>query len=479
LKDTGKFSRIGYELNQQPESSEFDRSSVEGGGGSRHRAGSNMKVINDAIHGQFNLDGVRASLLETPEMNKLSHIKQLGLAHLVFPGAHHTRFEHSLGVSHIGGMMADSIGLDEHEKTLVEVAGMLHDVGHGPYSHTLEHILHERGGLDHMSITEGIILGEYDVLREGEESSVPNRRRIPDILERNDIDPKDVAALIRGPDARGTERTLLAWTDGKEDLVADDRTLANLVHGPVDCDQLDYLLRDAHFTGVKHGIVDHRRLIACLSRHGGDLAVEEGGLSALEGMLVARGLMYSAVYFHRVTRITEVMLSRAVERGADKLPDSMDLQRRVDAEIWQALYDAGDYPRDIMRRLKYRQMFKVAASRRQDELTADQIQRLIEIANDSTKRREIEDDLAHRAGLKPGYVAVDVPSVKLLLSEPRMAQVDIRIIGDDGHTRWFREHTPIAEALRKRQVSQAAVYVMTLPGHEETVAKLAEHHLFS
>ncbi|HIC75526.1 MAG TPA: HD domain-containing protein, partial [Candidatus Poseidoniales archaeon] len=248
-----------------------------------------MKVINDAIHGQFNLDGVRASLLETPEMNKLSHIKQLGLAHLVFPGAHHTRFEHSLGVSHIGGMMADSIGLDEHEKTLVEVAGMLHDVGHGPYSHTLEHILHERGGLDHMSITEGIILGEYDVLREGEESSVPNRRRIPDILERNDIDPKDVAALIRGPDARGTERTLLAWTDGKEDLVADDRTLANLVHGPVDCDQLDYLLRDAHFTGVKHGIVDHRRLIACLSRHGGDLAVEEGGLAALEGMLVARG----------------------------------------------------------------------------------------------------------------------------------------------------------------------------------------------
>ena len=84
-----------------------------------------MKVINDAIHGQFNLDGVRASLLETPEMNKLSHIKQLGLAHLGFPGAHHTRFEHSLGVSHIGGMMADSIGLDEHEKTLVEVAGML------------------------------------------------------------------------------------------------------------------------------------------------------------------------------------------------------------------------------------------------------------------------------------------------------------------------------------------------------------------
>ncbi len=373
--------------------------------------------------------------------------------------------------------MADSIGLNEHEKTLVQVAGMLHDVGHGPYSHTLEHILHERGGLDHMSITEGIILGEYDVLRDGEENSITNRQRIPDILERHNIEPEDVSSLIRGPDARGSERSLLSWTDGKEDLVSEDRTLGNLVHGPVDCDQLDYLLRDSHFTGVKHGVVDHRRLISCLRRHGGDVAVEEGGLAALEGMLMARGLMYSAVYFHRVTRVTEVMLSRAVERSADNLPNPEDLQRRVDAEIWQALYEAGDYSRDMMRRLKYRQMLKVATSRRQDELNPEQIQRLIEIAQNSSKRREVEDEIAHRAGLEPGYVAVDVPSVKLLLSEPRMAQVDIRIVGDDGRTRWFRDHTPIAEALRKRQVSQAAMYVMTLPGYEKNVARLAEHHL--
>ena len=157
-----------------------------------------MKVINDTIHGQISLDGVTADLLSTPEMNKLSHIKQLGLAHLVFPGAHHTRFEHSLGVSHVGGMMADAMGLEEFEKTLVQVAGMLHDVGHGPYSHTLEHILHERGGLDHMSITEGIILGEYDVLREGEETSINDRKRIPEILESYDIEPEDVDQWVFG-----------------------------------------------------------------------------------------------------------------------------------------------------------------------------------------------------------------------------------------------------------------------------------------
>ena len=438
-----------------------------------------MKVINDAIHGQFRLDGVREELLKTPEMNKLSHIKQLGLAHLVFPGAHHTRFEHSLGVSHLGGLMSDSIGLSEYEKTTVQVAGMLHDVGHGPYSHTLEHILHERGGMDHMSITEGIILGDYDVLRDGEESSIIKRHRIPDILESHGLDPEEVAGLIRGPGAGGTERSLLQWTEGKQDFVDQDYTLAHLVHGPVDCDQLDYLLRDSHFTGVKHGVVDHLRLIECLERHSGDVAVEERGLPALEGMLVARGLMYSAVYFHRVTRVTEVMLSRAVERSEDNLPDAVDLQRRVDAEIWGALYNAGDYAKDMMRRLKYRQMFKVAASRRRSDLSENVIKRLVDLATNAAKRREFEDEIAIRAGLPEGYVAVDVPSEKLLLSEPRMSAVDIRIIGNDGKTRWFREHTPLAEALRTRQVSQDVAYVMTLPSHTDVVARLAEEHLFN
>ena len=127
-----------------------------------------MKVINDAIHGQFKLNGVTKDLLSTPEMNKLSHIKQLGLAHLVFPGAHHTRFEHSLGASHIAGRMAESLSMDDLDKDTLQVAAMLHDVGHGPYSHTLEHILADRGGLDHMEVTKGIILGEYDVIVEGE-----------------------------------------------------------------------------------------------------------------------------------------------------------------------------------------------------------------------------------------------------------------------------------------------------------------------
>ena len=436
-----------------------------------------MKVINDAIHGDFSIDGVREELLATPEMNKLSHIKQLGLAHLVFPGAHHTRFEHSLGVSHVGGLMSESMGLSDTDKEVVEVAGMLHDVGHGPYSHTLEHILHSRGGKDHMTITEGIITGSYDVVDESESSSFKTRQTIPEILEKHGIDPKEISKLIRGPDASGSERSLFDWKDGSEHFQAEDVTLANMVHGPVDCDQIDYLMRDAHFTGVRHGAIDHMRLIRSLRQRGGNIAVDEGGLAALEGMLMARGLMYSAVYFHRVTRVTEVMLSRAVERSDDKLPGAEQMQRKVDSEIWSDLNSAGDYAKDILTRLKYRRLFKVAKTFRKGKLSTDQVASLVEIATNPDHRRSVEDDIAFRAGLEPGYVAIDVPSVKLLLSEPRMSQVDIRILGDDGKTRWLKDHTPIADALKRRQVSQAVAYVMTLPGSQARVSELIDTHL--
>ena len=170
---------------------------------------------------------------------------------------------------------------------------------------------------------------------------------------------------------------------------------------------------------------------------------------------------------------------RILLQAGDDLPDSLDLQRRVDAEIWGALEKVGGFSKDMITRLKYRKLLKVCLSRRKEDLSRNQIDALISIVKDPQTRREMEDDLAARAGLSPGYVAIDVPSIKILLSEPRMSQVDVRVMGDDGKIRWLREVTPMAEALRKRQVSQEAVYVMTLPGNEARVADIAERRLFS
>ena len=151
----------------------------------------------------------------------------------------------------------------------------------------------------------------------------------------------------------------------------------------------------------------------------------------------------------------------------------------VDAEIWQLLNEQGGYQQDIIRRIKYRQMFKVAMTRRKQDLDENQTNSLLEIAQDGAKRRQLEDEIAARAKVPEGYVSIDVPSLKLLLSEPRMAQVDIRIEGEDGRFRWFKEHTPLADALRTRQVSQAVMYVTTLPKYTETVSKIAERLIFN
>ena len=108
------------------------------------------KIIRDSIHGNIKINGLFVDLLSSPEIQRLSNIKQLGLAHLVFPGAHHTRLEHSLGVFHMASLITDALNLDEEDKILIKCAGLLHDIGHGPFSHTLESILRESLNVDHV-----------------------------------------------------------------------------------------------------------------------------------------------------------------------------------------------------------------------------------------------------------------------------------------------------------------------------------------
>ena len=126
------------------------------------------KIIRDSIHGNIRFEGISLDLLDTPELQRLSSIKQLGLAHLVFPGAHHTRLEHSLGAFHMACLIADTLELPEDEKQLVTCAALLHDIGHGPFSHTLESILRTSLNVDHVDLTQKLISGEYNIFQEDE-----------------------------------------------------------------------------------------------------------------------------------------------------------------------------------------------------------------------------------------------------------------------------------------------------------------------
>ncbi len=405
-----------------------------------------FKTINDTVHGTIRLDPLILDLMETLEIQRLNSIRQLGLTYLVFPGANHSRLEHCLGVSHVAGEMARALGLPEGERNLVQAAGLLHDVGHGPFSHTLEHLLSRELAVDHMQLTQRIITGEDDNVAAGDRKAFPEVRRIPEVLREHGVPPAAVAGLIRGPG----ERAGLGFDPSRR--TGEKRYLGQIIHSPMDADQIDYLMRDAHYTGTPHGTIDFNRLRQTLVLHRGEIAVDRKGLPALEGMLVARGLMYSSVYFHKTVRIAEQMVSRAVERS--KAPFG-EIQKMVDHELLAWLGAQGAFQREVALRIRYRKLYKRALALGPDELPAG-AREVLARCRDSAERRRLEDRIARRAGLRSGQVILDIPLPELLLSEPRIAKTEVPIL-EDGVAKPFSRASPLGRALQVRLVADWVV----------------------
>jgi len=426
------------------------------------------KTVHDAVHGSLDIGGLFLELMDSPELQRLHGIHQLGLAKLVFPGANHTRLEHSLGVWHVGSRMAEAMGVREG-KDEVAAACLLHDTGHAPFSHTLEYITHDLLGVDHMDVTKSIITGKFDILARGEE--LRDRVRIPEILERHGLRPKDVADLVTGGPGVRPDAVLDRFSPGKK-KAGGIRHLGQIVQGALDADQMDYLLRDARYTGVAYGVIDMPRILMTVRLHDGRLVVEKSGLAAVESMLVARALMYSSVYYHRTARIAEMMLARSVERMEGLA--QLDLQRMVDFELMEHLARAGDLQRDIALRLKYRRLFKKAFSLPVQGLDEEKARELAGL-DDAKYRRSVEDEIARRAGAPEGHVIVDMPSNELLLSEPRMHKTDVMILDEEsGRLQPLSKHSPLARALQLRIVPDWAVMVSAEARHRESVSRAAK-----
>ncbi len=425
------------------------------------------KTIHDPIHGSIKVEGMLLDLLETPEVQKLHGIHQLGLAYLVFPGANHTRLEHSLGVCHFARRMAEELNLPPEERLTVQAAGLLHDLGHGPYSHTLEHVLHSKLGIDHMELTKDIITGKHDSIREYEGA----RHRIHEILQKGGLDPQKVADLVTG---EGNEEHNLEMYNGAEP--DPKRYLGQIIHSPIDADQIDYLLRDAHYTGVAAGTIDKYRLLQTLVIHNGDLVISKGGVNALEGMLVARALMYSTVYFHKTVRIVEGMLARAVERI--KETKVLELQGMIDSELWAAMYAMGGMQKEAILRIKYRNLFKKAFAimvKDIKDMDEGSRQRLASLDTDA-KRRQAEDEICKKAKVPEGYVILDLPKKELFLSEPRIHKTDVKIL-ENKKLRPLSKYSPLARSLQLRNVPDWALMVSTDRKYREQVAKAAKRVL--
>ncbi|MBN1593242.1 MAG: HD domain-containing protein [Candidatus Coatesbacteria bacterium] len=250
--------------------------------------------IRDPVHGFISVYPDERQIVDLPIFQRLRGIKQLAMAYLVYPGDMHTRFEHSLGVYHIASRMAEALLPGEsnrRNRRIVSFAALLHDIGHGPFSHVSDDVfgLIDDSGLPasprpaHEHISASILRHDPDLNR---------------IMSQNDI--KDVIALLKGEDSHLS-------------------VMREIISGAFDADTMDYLLRDSHFCGVKFGVFDIDRIISTLRTHPerGDhyLAVQDKGVNSLEQFILARYFMTTQVYTHKVRSITDSMIARGIELG--------------------------------------------------------------------------------------------------------------------------------------------------------------------
>ncbi|MFP4609169.1 MAG: HD domain-containing protein, partial [Candidatus Aenigmatarchaeota archaeon] len=403
-------------------------------------------------------------------MQRLRGVKQLGLTNLVFPGDNHTRLEHSIGAYHVAEKMANQLELSKEEKDQVKAAALLHDLGHAPFSHTLEFIIKDKTGKDHMDVTQELIKGERKI----EDRDYPT---IPEILEDHGISPEKVADLIKEEPER-IKITDLNVHDGQK-YFGEEKYLYQMIHGSLDVDQLDYLLRDSHYTGAAHGVIDIERLIQTVEIFNGNLVISKGGISAVEGMLVARGLMYSSVYFHKTARIAELMLSKAVDE-LKYLPE--DTYEMTDNQFLSFLEQKENklkkgmsFQQEAVRRMKYRRLYKKSFTLSKDELMdAENID--LEELGSLKSIRKLEEDLANDINIDYKKILIDIPHENLKLSEPRLTKTGIKII-DDGDIAELSSYSPLARALQRRPTHQYAMMVACPPELREEVRKKARREI--
>jgi uncharacterized protein len=344
------------------------------------RVGS-RKAIFDPVHGPIPLDPVALALIGAPEFQRLWGIRQTGFAHLVFPGANHTRLEHSLGTYSVATRFAEHLGLDAPEARRVTTGALLHDLGHGPFSHTLDGPMQEVLGHGHEALS-----------RERIEGTGRAPATVPALLRRHGLDPAEVAELV---DPRRPDHP--AWLGG-------------ILHGAIDADRIDYLQRDAHYTGVAHGAIDAVRLLDTMRVLSGRLVFAEKGRSAVEGFLVGRALMYSSVYFHKTVRAAEMMAQAAVERQPGYPESARAVFGWTDGELLVRLGDLGGTSGELVRAISERRLYKRAHGWR--ELDRPTHARWRRLAHRPAARRALEDEIAHRLRAPAGSVLIDLAGVE-------------------------------------------------------------------
>ena len=412
-------------------------------------------TVRDPLYGFVDLTSQENRILDTSPLQRLARIKQLAHAYIVYPSAAHTRLEHSLGTLNTAGRMCDQLGLKKNEKAAVRAAALLHDVGHGPFSHLFEEILRSANGQSHghEEVTRLIIEHDPSVRK----ALGPLRAAVLEVLEGNSL-------------------------------------LSEIISGSLDSDKMDYLRRDSYHTGVAYGVFDFERVVrtVCKIRESGRdyIAIEDKGRDALESYRLARYSMHAQVYEHHARLIADDMFVKAIlaciEEGyiprnyldmsqpEQFLANYLELDDGAIEHL--VLRQATGIPKKLIEDIRARRLLKRAYVL---NLTKEAVpnplhrDRLISMSKDDAQG--IEKKMADEVGVEHGYVIVHLQSINIKLYERFEEYIGrkdrpILVRKRDGSVSSLDEESPISASM----VPIRRLFVFAPSKHTDTVRKIAE-----
>jgi len=411
-------------------------------------SGFRHKVFRDSVHGHVGVSETEHDIINTAAFRRLDGIRQLSFSDLVYHSATHTRLEHSIGTMHMTGRMCDQLELDEESKRLARLAALLHDIGHGPFSHTFEKVL------------EGLNPGKAHIHEYVGRKMIENDGEISDCL--GDARRK-VAAILEGSDSLNRQYSLVS----------------SIVSGNLDADKLDYFARDSHNLGVKYGIVDTERILHVLrhDEHKMHLGVHPKGIPVLDSYRLARYMIGKQVYTHRVRLAADQMFYCAVDAAFDEgVLDrrDFDVESRSFLEFYKGLDDSAfvhkimwnkksRLSRNILSDIRRRRLLKTCYEESVVNTAADPRER--QVLDTAAVLRNATAEIRNRLGLR-GHEAVMLESdleIRLFKND------DFLVFDDRGKPHEIGAHSPL-----QTSVSVLSYYVFGRADRREEIRRMLD-----
>jgi HD superfamily phosphohydrolase len=422
------------------------------------------KAIQDPVHGAIIFEPWELDILSSVEMLRLRFIKQLGPAHLVYPGATHTRFLHCIGTNFLAQKCIRVVSycedlddpcfyplsnlLNSYQQKVFRAAALLHDVGHPPTSHTIEFALKSWAGIDHLDLGEHLIL----------------HSSLSDILTEHDIEPQIVIDVFR---RRAKEPVWMLLSD--------------FLDHPLDIDKTDYLIRDAHFSGVQLGIFPAERVMLTnrvVKYHDGRYvrAFMLKALHSLESLILSRNWMFSDLYLHHAVKLAEALTSKATyfrirEEDLSKTECYGLFTRMTDADLYRWFKDSSiRFVRDYARRIRHRRLFKVVLARSLSSFEPHAREELLATETNVEKLITIETEVADDVG----KVIVDI--VNPNLGETILGKIPLLVAGENSGLETLPldsidEGQPLMQILNKQKQTIPSVRVYSDPEDAPVIRK--------